>query len=152
MGKGEDSSTELAVVDDPEQLAMVLAGMADVPFEDPSAVQLAIVRRILSAKDAAEAMAETPTYSTQDLIGETIEVLDCRVFKSRYDGQGGFLACDALRLKTGERCIVNSSAAKVAARIAWHWQHDALPARFTITELEGETASGYKVLDVQAAA
>jgi hypothetical protein len=115
-------------------------------------VQLAIAARILSAKTADEAMAETPTYSTADLVGETIEVHACRVFKSRYDGGGGFLACDAVRLANGERCIVNSSAVKPAAKIAWHWLNDALPARFTITELPGETSQGYKVLDVQSAA
>jgi len=137
----------------------VLSGKAPLEVVGPSKreVTARIIRDMLSAKTEEELWAETPTFSSKNLVGEVVEVTGvCGVYESRFDdsetGEKGWFVCfDAVRLMTGEVGILTSSAARICGRIGWYYDHGMLPQRFEIVE-RGETAGGFKILDVDKAA
>ena len=142
---------ELALVEDPGQIAQALAGMIEATFEDPSAVQAAIAVRILSAATQEEAFTDPPTWNTEDLVGVPIEVDAVRMAQSKYgaDGKGAFLVCSCTRLDTGEVGIFTTSSIKVGARIMWCRLHDLLPVRLQVRQ-PVNSGQGRQVYDVEA--
>lgn len=153
MAKPEQGteSMELVAVTDPSALAEILTGSAEIAQVDSAQTQKDIITRILSATTAEEAMADTPTYSTEDLVGVPFEVDSCSIARSRFgnDGKGGFLVCWITRMDNGERAILTTSAAKVAARILWFATHEMLPQKFTVRP-PVVSGNGFNVYDVES--
>lgn len=150
---GEIVGQEIDVLASPEAAVAALMRGAALEYADPTFVQESIARRILTAETEEEAFAELPTLSTKDAVGMVLEIRDLRIFRSRYNGgAGGFAACDAVVVETGEEVILNTSAAKIGAKLVWLKMHDALPRRVRVIELAGETAAGFKVLDLETVA
>lgn len=148
----EGSSQELVLVSDPEEMIAVLTGAAEVKEHDPAETSAAIIRAILTAETAEDAMKDAAIYNTEDLVGVPFTVNDVKVAKSKYgkDGRGGYLICYIVRHDTGEVCIFTTSSAKVAARILWFQMHSMLPASFKV-RAPIETGSGFTVYDVESA-
>lgn len=147
---GEVVGNEIDVFRSPQAAVAALIRGAALEYADPTAIQESIALRILTADSEADAFAELPTVSTKDAVGHIFLVRDLRVFRSRYNGgEGGFVACDAVDVETGEEVILNTSAAKIGAKLIWLKMHDALPREVRIKELAGETAAGFKVLDIE---
>lgn len=149
----KEASVELVPREQIDSMVAALVSGEGIEYADPSEIQAAIVARILSAETETEAFGEAETWSSRDLVGVPFEVYTVRIFRSRFGEQGGgFVAADVTRLDTGERGILTTSAAKVAARLLWLYLHDALPRKVVVRELETETASGYKPLRLESVA
>lgn len=149
----DTSSVELVVADDAETLAQILAGMAET--EKPSAEQaqetrFEIIAGILSAETEDELWKELPTWSSKDIVGRSYEIVDAHAFRSKFVGPdgtvGGFLACRAIDLETGEQGILNTGAMRLAARIGWYKLKGLLPVSLKVV-VRSTTADGFKILD-----
>lgn len=147
----DSAAGELALIEDPGQIAAALAGMIEATFEDPSAVQAAIAVRILTAETQKEAFTDPPSWNTEDLVDVPIEVGAVRMAQSRFgeNGRGAFLVCSVTRLDTGEAGIFTTSSIKVGARIMWCRLHDLLPMRLKVKQPIA-SGQGRQVYDVEA--
>ena len=146
----KETSTDVAVIEDPEQMAAVLAGLQEMEVQDASEFNAAQILRILTADTEEEAFHETQAYSSEDLIDVPLEVYAAKLLPSQFNnGKGAFVAADIVRLDTGERCILTSSASRVAARICWLQIHGKLPRRVVVTVLSEQTARGFRLLGLE---
>lgn len=150
--KTEAPAMELVPTTDTEALVEVLTGVGEVEPLDAAETQASIIRNILNAATAEEAMADAAIYSTDSLVGRPFEVTRVRVARSRFgkDGKGGFLVCDVNLLDDGTSGILTTSAAKVAARILWFATHDALPVKLKVRP-PVVSGNGFDVFDVETA-
>lgn len=148
---------ELVLVDT-SKLAEVISGMGEVDLTPTSAqeTRYRIVSEMLAATSEDELWAELPTWSSKEAVGKTFEIRDVRgVFESRFPdpetgAKGGFLACTAVDVETGELGVLTTSALRIAGRIGWYHQHQELPVTLEIYE-KGQTAAGFSILDAKKA-
>jgi hypothetical protein len=150
-----EESVELVVAPTAQALAEVLAGMREAPepsAEEQARIRFGIIAEMLSAETEDDLWRELPTWSSKDSVGETFRVEEVHAYRSKYKDQqgqsGGFLACRAVNLTTGEVGILNTGAARLAARIGWYKLNDRLPVTVTIVE-RGKTADNFTILDAE---
>jgi hypothetical protein len=150
-----DESVELVVAPTAEALAEVLAGMRDAPepsAEEQAQTRLGIILEMLAAETEDDLWRELPTWSSKDSVGATFKIVEVHAYRSKFKDnqghQGGFLACRAVNLSSGEVGILNTGAARLAARIGWYKLNGRLPVTVTVVE-RGETADGYTILDAE---
>ena len=155
MAKTAEPSVELVATDDAETLAKILAGMQEAETPSKEAAQetrFQIIAGILSAETEDELWKELPTWSSKFVVGESFRIVDAHAFRSKFEGEdgskGGFLACRAINLATGEQGILNTSAMRLAARIAWYKLNGRLPVKLTVVQ-KGETDRGFPILDAE---
>lgn len=153
----ETPGFELELATTPNELAELLAGLRDAPeqtAEEAQAMRYGIIAEMLAAATEEDLWRELPTWSSKEVIGDTFEIRDVAAYRSKFKGQdgttGGFLACRAINTATGEVGILNTGAARLAARIAWYKLHDKLPVRITVVE-RAKTADGYVIVDAELA-
>lgn len=146
MAKEETPGTDVAVIDVQGEVEL-LAGMREMETVDTAALTEAQLWRILGAETEAEAFGETATYSAEDLIDVPFEVSQTALAPSQFhQGKGAYVIADIVRMDTGERCLLTTSAARPAARLRWLTIHGKLPRKCVVTVLKEVTASGYRVL------
>lgn len=157
MANDEGSSTELVLAPTAKDLAEVLAGMTEAPeatAEEQQAIRFGIISEMLAAETEDELWRELPTWSSKDSLGEVFQILEVHAYRSKFTGQdgskGGFLACKAVKLSTGELGILNTGAMRLCARIGWYHLHGKLPVKLEIVK-KGETSDGYSILDAELA-
>jgi hypothetical protein len=151
--EGEEIGSDLELVET-DKLAEVIAGMTEIDSA-ASAMQTRhrIVAEMLAAETEEELWTELPTWSSKNSVGEQFEIDAIRgVFKSRYPDPetgiaGGFLACSATKLSTGEAGIFSTSALRIAGKLGWYHQHGKLPVKVEIVE-KGQSSEGFPILDV----
>lgn len=147
----DDAGSELELVaPTAEALAEVLSGMREAPElsdDDRERMRFSIIAELLAAETEEELWRELPTWSSKDVVGQTFEIRDAHAYRSKK-GAGGFLACSALNLETGELGIFNTGAMRLAARIGWYKLHGRLPVRLTIV-VRSTTADGNTILDAE---
>ena len=156
MAANESPSVELVKADDAQTLAEVLSGMAEVEQvtpEEQQEIRFRMIAELLSAETEDDLWKELPTWSSKDAIGVEFEITDAHAWRSKFgatDGEapGGFLACNATRMDTGEVGILNTGAMRLAARIGWYKIHGRLPVRIRIVE-RSKSANGYPILDAE---
>lgn len=136
-----------------DKLAEVIAGMTEIDATaDIQKTKYRIVAEMLAAETEEELWQELPTWSSKNSVGDSFEITDIRgVFKSRYPDpdtglSGGFLACSATKLDSGEVGIFTTSALRLAGRIGWYHQHGKLPVKLTVVQ-RGESSGGFPILD-----
>jgi hypothetical protein len=136
-----------------ERLAEVIAGMTEIDATaDITRTKYRIVAEMLAAETEEELWKELPTWSSKNSVGESFEITDIRgVFKSRYPDPetgtaGGFLACSAINLGTGEPGIFTTSALRLAGRLGWYHAHGKFPVRIRVVK-RGESSGGFDILD-----
>lgn len=136
-----------------DRLAEVIAGMTEIDSAaDVTKTKYRIVAEMLAAETEEELWQELPTWSSKTSVGDSFEITEIRgVFKSRYPDPdtglaGGFLACSATKLDTGEVGIFTTSALRLAGRIGWYHQHGKLPVKLTVVK-RGESSGGFDILD-----
>ena len=151
---GEIETGEELVLVDSGKLAEVIAGMTEVDSKaDLLQTRQRIVAEMLAAETEEELWQELPTWSSKTSLGEQFEITDIRgVFKSRYPDPdtgiaGGFLACSATKLDTGEVGIFTTSALRIAGKLGWYHQHGRFPVKVEIVK-RGESSGGFDILDV----
>ena len=152
---GEIETGEELVLVDSGKLAEVIAGMTEVDSTaDAMQTRYRIVAEMLAAETEEELWRELPTWSSKTSVGESFEIGEIRgVFKSRYPDpetglSGGFLACSAIKLDTGEAGIFTTSALRIAGKLGWYHQHGKLPVKVEIVK-RGESSAGFDILDVE---
>lgn len=149
MAKTEPSQ-ELVSIDDPKEMASVLAGLKEMEVQDSSEFNAAQIQRILMAETEEEAFLEIPAYSSQDLIDVAFTVRAAKLLPSKFNnGMGAFVAADIVRHDTGENCILTTSASRVAARICWLQVHEKLPRDVKVTVLTEATSNGNQMLGLE---
>ncbi len=148
--EGIGSDLELVGTD---KLAEVIAGMTEIDAAaDITRTKYRIVAEMLAAETEEELWSELPTWSSKNSVGDAFEITDIRgVFKSRFPDPetgmaGGFLACSAIKLDTGEAGIFSTSALRLAGRIGWYHQHAKLPVKLRVVQ-RGESSGGFPILD-----
>lgn len=149
MPKNEPT-TELVSIDNPQQIAEVLAGLKEMEVQDSSEFNAAQIRRILLAETEEDAFLEIPSYNSLELIGVSFTVRAAKLLPSQLNnGKGAFVAADIVRHDTGEACILTSSASRVAARIVWLQLHEKLPRDVCVTILSESTSNGHQLLGLE---
>lgn len=150
----EEVGAELELVGT-DKLAEVIAGMTEVDSSEAIVqTKYRIVAEMLAAETEEELWQELPTWSSKSSVGERFEITDVRgVFKSRYPDPdtglaGGFLACSAVKLDTGEVGIFTTSALRLAGRIGWYHAHGKLPVKIEVVK-RGESSGGFDILDAE---
>ncbi len=152
----EDEETETGLVlVTADKLAEVISGMTEID-STASVVETKhrIVAEMLAAETEEDLWRELPTWSSKDSVGKSFEIRDVRgVFASRFEDadtgtKGGFIACSAVDLETGEAGIFTTSALRLAGRIGWYYMHGKLPIKLTVIE-RGQSSGGYPILDAE---
>lgn len=144
----------LSPSDEIAKIADLFSGLQEyeLPKADPNQVTRDVMLQILAAKDEDELWGELPTWSTKDNVGRVYKILGGSIYPSRFtrdDGtKGAFLACRAVDVESGELGILNTSAARVAAKILWHARHEKLPIELRIVK-RGESSNGYAIIDCE---
>lgn len=149
MAKTEPA-TEVVVIDDPEQIANVLAGLTEMSVQDTSEFTAAEIHRILTSETEEEAFKEINAYNTEELENITLTVFASKLLKStKGNGLGAFIAADVARHDTGERCIFTTSASRPAARICWLQIHGKLPRDVMVTVISEATSNGHRLYGLE---
>jgi hypothetical protein len=143
-----EESTSLVQVKDlmPELTELLVA-------DDPEGAQLAIVQRILSAPDAASALAPQRAVPAREVLGRPLRLERIRVAQSDYAGPDGpdvYALLDVVDLETGERRTVTCGGINVLAQLCVLHRHRALPAEVRIVESARPTRAGYRPLWLEA--
>lgn len=131
------TSTDVAKVpgDYTEDLTAILLGDEVPEYDDPEAIQRAIVTRILEAESFDDIFGGQGTISSQELLDIPIEVHRCRVMKSSFeDGFGAYMVMDITRLDTGDSEVLTSGARKIMAQVYIAQRRGFLPAKVKIIE------------------
>lgn len=150
-----ETSQELEKVS-ASKLAEVLSGMSEAEVTQTSTPQetsYRIIAEILNAETEEEMWRDLPVWGSKASVGKVFEVQGVRgVFRSKYErddgGTGGYLACNAVDVETGELGILTTSAIRVAARVGWYLEHDAFPVTLELYK-RGETQAGFDILDAR---
>jgi hypothetical protein len=149
----EEVGTDLELVNS-DKLAEVIAGMTEIDSNaDAMQTRYRIVAEMLAAETEEDLWRELPTWSSKSSVGEQFEIGEIRgIFRSRYPDvdtglAGGFLACSATKLASGEVGIFTTSALRIAGKLGWYHQHGKLPVKVEVVQ-RGENASGFPILDV----
>ena len=151
MAKDEAPSAALALLDNPEQVALALADLEhDIELASETNVQAAIIRKLAMSTTIEEALAETPTMSMSDAVGVSFLINSVAVMRSAYgSGQGAYLSCDAVNLDTGEQLILNTSG-KVAGRLWAIGRLGGLPMKVRIKTLKDGPPGQGNPCDIEA--
>jgi len=151
MAKDEAPSAALALLDNPEQVALALADLEhDIELASETNVQAAIIRKLAMSTTIEEALAETPTMSMSDAVGLAFLINSVAVMRSAYgSGQGAYLSCDAVNLDTGEQLILNTSG-KVAGRLWAIGRLGGLPMKVRIKTLKDGPPGQGNPCDIEA--
>jgi hypothetical protein len=148
---GKDTPSDELVAYDRDEALALLSGLGSIETVDPAEISASILRRIFEAETEAETFAETETWSSKDLIGVAFEVSDARLMPSKFgNGKGAYVAADIVRLDTGERGILTTSAARVAGRIYKLKLEGWLPRKVKVTVAVEATADGFQVLNLES--
>lgn len=109
---------QLAVVDDPEQ------------------IQRAILERLMAAETVDQVLREDTTVATKALVGKPLQITDCRVMQSAFEGGlGVYLIAEAIDLDTGELIVINTGATKIVGQLVRLKQKGWLPIKVTVKEV-----------------
>lgn len=146
----KEPGTDVAVLDDPAVVADVLTRVAAMPdkvgVEDPEAVQVDIIKRILASK-GEEALAQRTPTKARDILGVALEVRGVRWMRSGIADNplGLYALIDASRGDTGDDVLVTCGGQNVMAQLLVMVRDGVLPQVCKIVEA-AETARGYRPL------
>lgn len=135
-----------------QSIVAMLAEEVTETVTDPAEASLAIGRRILTAPDAESVLTPASTISTDELVGEAVELRDYRVMRS--DIEGGipyYMLLEAVRLDTGELIMIDTSSLNIMAQVWKLKRLEALPRRVRIIAAGRRTRQGYVPLWLTAA-
>lgn len=148
MSEAAQASTEIVAIDD-TQVEQALRGeiqAVSVAIEDPQAVTLSIIKRILDSEDADAVLGGRQAIGGRDVLGRPFTLNAVRFHKSKFD-EGGipvFCVLDATFLDDGETAAITTGAANVMAQAYQLHKLGALPADVKFEEAAQETAQGYR--------
>lgn len=127
------STTEISVREADIQSIM---GEALPEIEDTEQAQRAMVERILSADDLAGLFPDGSTTATRELIGQPIEVRDCRIMRGDIEGSRGvYMLLDIVNLATGETLVANTGAPNIMASVLRAKRLNVLPFQVEVVEV-----------------
>lgn len=127
------SKAELETVEDVNMVAAL--GQLGV-VDDPEQIQRAILERLMAASTVEEILREDETVATKALVGKPLEITDCRVMKSSFEGGlGVYLIADAIDLDTGELIVINTGATKIVGQLIALKKTNNLPIKVTVKEV-----------------
>jgi hypothetical protein len=129
----------------------LLTGEIEVEV-DPEAIARRIMAEIIDAPSVEDAFSNPTIVSARDAIGQAYELRGINVHASSFDSGGVFVSVDAVDLATGERVILNTSAAKMLAKLYVLERDHAWPVKVRVVQALRPTASGYYPLDFELVA
>ena len=150
MAEKDTTSTALVPLDNPDQVALALSDLEnEIELADTSAVQAAIIRRIVLSQTIEEALSEVAPVSMSDAIGGEFLINGGAIMRSTFgSGKGAYFSCDAVDLVTGEAIILNTSG-KVAGRLWVIQRLGGLPIKVRIKTLRGGPAVQGNPCDIE---
>ena len=142
------ASAEIVSLDE-AQVEQALRGeiqQVSVAIEDPQAIALSIIKRILSSEDADEVFGGQEAVGGRDVLGRPFTLHGVTWHRSKYD-EGGlpvFAVLDGTFLDDGERKAITTGATNIMAQVFQLKKLGALPQDVKIEEAAQETAQGYR--------
>lgn len=152
VAKAAETTTDLALITDPEEMVKAIKGELVPEIEDPEIVALRIMEGILSSETPEDVLGGTDAVHAQDVLDRPFTLNAIRVMRSRFEGGAGvFLVLEAEMGDDGENSLITCSSRNVMAQAVQLLRLDALPRKVKITQSETPTANGYYVLRLRAA-
>lgn len=146
------ASTDLTVIENPDDAIDAIRGNLVVKVEDPAEVSRRMMEAIFDAEDVDSILGRAIAIHAQDVIGRAFTLSGMRFMKSRFnEGLPVFAVMDAVFLDDGSTGSITCSARNVCAQAAMLWKMDALPRDVKIMRTENPTADGYFPLFLEAA-
>lgn len=134
-----------------EALGRFLSTATEVAQEDPEAISLAIVERILNAKTAEEVLTPNQVVHARDLIGVPLNVSGIRWLESDFEtGPGMYAIMDCVRVDTDSHLVVSCGGQNVLAQLWKLNDLGAFPARVVIQQAPRPTKAGFLPLWLEA--
>lgn len=151
MSDNEPMETPVVEVEELTDLALVeraiLGGEITVEV-DPEAIAREIVRQIIAAPTADDAMAEVPIFHAKDCVGQQYELRGVRWWPSKKaQGPKVFASAPVVNLRTGEVGVLTTSAYKHLAKLVVLAREGAFPRKVEITTTSDPTGAGFWPLD-----
>jgi len=129
---------------DDSRLAAFLTAAQSAPPVDPEQAMLDIVRRILSAGDAAEVLDQQTGIHARDVLDQPLQIVGFDYNESDFGGTGPqfymLLRCVD---DDGQEFRVTCGAVNVMAQLYRLGELGALPIRAKIVEASKTTAAGF---------
>lgn len=149
----EAEATQEVVTLDDAQVELALRGELSaegitIQIEDPQAIQLQIIQRILDSEDADAVFGGRKAVGGKDVLDRPFHVHGLTWHKSAYDAEGGlpvFAVIDAEMGDDGERLAITTGAANVMAQLfQLHKLGQLKTEKMKFAEAEKATAAGYR--------
>ena len=118
----------------------------ELAIEDPQAVQISIIQRILDSPDADAVLQGQKPIGGRDCLERAFTLRGVRWHRSKYE-EGGipvFAVLDAAFLDDGETGAITTGAGSVMAQAYALEKLGALPCDVKIVESDSDTAAGFK--------
>jgi len=138
---------------DDAQVERALRGQLDasatIAIEDPQAVALSIIERILASEDADEVFQGQKAIGGRDALGRPFTLNGVRWHRSRFEAEEGkmqvpvFAVLDASFLDDGERVALTTGSLNVMAQAYQLGRLGELPCDVKIEEAAEQTAAGF---------
>lgn len=134
-----------------EALGRFLATATEVAQEDPEAISLAIVERILNATSVEEVLTPNQVVHARDIIGVPLNVTGIRWLESDFEsGPGMYAIMDCVRADTDAHLVVSCGGQNVLAQLWKLNDLGAFPARVVIQQAPRPTKAGFLPLWLEA--
>jgi hypothetical protein len=132
-------------------LGRFLATATEVGQEDPEQIAMAIVERILNAKDVAEVLTPNQVVHARDIIGVPLNVTGIRWLESDFEtGPGMYAIMDCVRTDTEASLVVSCGGQNVLAQLWKLNDLGAFPCRVVIQQASRPTKAGFLPLWLEA--
>jgi hypothetical protein len=164
MPRTTEASSEVALlpeVPDEQVLEAIRGGDITLEIQDPTQAVLAMVDRIVGAKDGDEVLAKSDTIPAKELDGVALELHSIRWIPSKYalgaeDDDTGlkpkvFALIDATRLDTGVKVLVTCGSIMVMAQLYKLRQLGILDQTKAKIVVKPETANHYRPMNLEPA-
>lgn len=127
------SKAELATIPDLREL---MRGEAVPEVEDPAIVKMRIVEQVLQAETVEDIFRNDQTVALGELVGSRIMVRDVVPMASAIkESSPVYLLIDAVDVTTGEKMVLNTSAARAMAQLWRAKEVGALPVQLQVVEV-----------------
>lgn len=152
MATENTPATQLAVIEDSDDMVAAIRGELVPEIEDPEMVALQIMDRILAFESPDEVLGATQAIHAQDALDRPFTLHGLRLLRSRFEGGAGvFAVLDAEFGDDGSREAVTCSGRNVLAQAVQLYRLGALPRDVKIVRAETQTANGYYPLWLESA-
>lgn len=132
------------------EAARFIAAAKGQAVDDPEAVSLAIIDRILNASSLDEILGQPEVTHSAEMIDVPFELVDVRWSKSGFDSGPGFYAMlEGVTAANGDKVTISCSAQTVMAQAFAMKEKGFLPASVVLRRAKTPTASGFYPLHLE---